>query len=320
MGKIKEIARDISLFYGVVFVSKFAKILAGITVVSLYLGIFTVVSRFQENESAATVAKTTFLWFLAFLFLAIFIIVIIGASKLLAENKILRTMKARMESPHYLQELDAKFFGLSRIIHKNDCELRNGGYLIHSCQTQLRATADNIDSIEHFASNPHIVSEEKIGIDAGKVRAEGVELIPEVIQQKSDSLFWKMRFIPSLKKGQKVEYYYTTTGSKESFAMDFEEMKKRGLNREFMSMRISYPTEHFIYKLTFPEKFRPDSYGYEVWLGEGKVLHKNEVARIGEEKFFQDFMEGNKLVLELKIKHPIHGLIYALVWIPPKKG
>jgi hypothetical protein len=99
--------------------------------------------------------------------------------------------------------------------------------------------------------------------------------------------------------------------------MNLEELKKRNMDYEFCSIRMSYPTKHFKYKLVFPKNFDPDNYDYDVWLGEGRVQHMDEYRRIHE--FWRVGRDENdKMFIELSIRYPIHGLIYALRWSPPK--
>ena len=101
--------------------------------------------------------------------------------------------------------------------------------------------------------------------------------------------------------------------------MTFEELKAKNMDFEFCAMRIIYPTAHFKYKLIFPKGFYPISYGFDVWLGQGRVRHVNEYIRLQQKKFWREGKQSDsKIFIELSVLYPLQGLIYALKWIPPK--
>jgi len=315
--------RDAYTIFKCAYPSDGSRILAVITVLSFYLAIFPVVSMFCPKDTPPWyIMLISFLWCGEAFLIVVSIISMRAASRLLEEkNKLLEEEKiqlAQTETPQFLQELDAKFFGISQRHIIVECALQAEGYSIRDCKHRVVAMHDGIDSIEHTLSNPHADPTGKIELNAKGSRMANVELIPEILKVKDRALLWRMRFLPSLKKGQTVDYFYNEVGIKGSFAMNFKEMELRELKREFMSLTISYPTQYLRYKLTFPEKYTPLSYGFEVWLGEGEVKHKPEMLRLEQEEFFKDDLNGNKLVLELKVKCPIHGLRYAIVWVPPK--
>ncbi|MFA5411118.1 MAG: hypothetical protein WC321_04560 [Candidatus Omnitrophota bacterium] len=316
MGKIKDIIQ----IHGYAIKPVWQRVIIIVVLTGLFFGIHQIVASLWQTATAIKILSISFIFWIVIIGIISYIMVIVGAIKIKEDNENLKKFKLNIETNHYLQELDAKFFGISRRIHHIECELMKEGYINGSCNTKLVAKADGIDSIEHFINNPHVDQGGKILLDAGKTRARNIEATPVIIKQEKDVLFWKMQFIPSLKNGQEVEYYYKTKGVPGSFVMNFEDMAVRDIKREFMAIRVSYPTEFFIYKLIFPEGFRPLSYNFEVWLGEGEVNHKFEMLRVEKERYFSDFFEGDRLVLCLKIRHPIHGLRYALTWIPPKRN
>ena len=54
-------------------------------------------------------------------------------------------------------------------------------------------------------------------------------------------------------------------------------------------------------------------------MGTGKVRHLDEYIRIHQNNFFKDEIKHDAVYIELDIMYPIHGLVYVLTWIPPKK-
>jgi len=222
------------------------------------------------------------------------------------------------EDHHYLQQLDAKFYGISRKLLYVETELFNEGYTTSKHRIELTSTTDKVYSIEHSSTLPHapLDGDRPIDLQVPDQLIDEVKLKPVILSLSKNKLFWQLNFLPCLPKGKKVHYNYSETSPRGSFAMTFEELKNRKMDYEYFSMRISYPTEHYKQKLIFPVKFDPTYYDYDVWLGEGKVQHPEEFHRlrnfwhVGREK-------DGRMYIEISIKHPIHGLIYALKWIPP---
>ncbi|MFZ2384978.1 MAG: hypothetical protein WBE75_02070 [Candidatus Omnitrophota bacterium] len=221
------------------------------------------------------------------------------------------------EDHHYLQELDAKFYGISRKILYLETELFDLGYAISKHSIDMCSTTDKIYSIEHSTSLPSIPEGGKqIDLQCPEQLIDGVRLRPTIISHKHNKLFWKLNFLPSLPSGKRIKYSYTERSPNGAFAMTKKELEARGLLWESFSMRISYPTEDYKHKLIFPAGFEPIEYDYDVWLGEGRVQHVEEIHRIRE--FWRVGRENDgRMYIEMSIKHPIHGLIYVLKWIPP---
>lgn len=223
-----------------------------------------------------------------------------------------------VEDHRYLESLDSKFYGLSRELLNVETELFSDGHLETKTSTELVATSDKIYSLEHNITLPHMPeSGSRIELTAEETEESKIKLKPVIIIQGNRRLFWKLNFLPCLPRGKSVKYSYAEKSPPDAFAMNLEELKRRNMDYEFCSIRMSYPTKHFKYKLIFPKDFDPDNYDYDVWLGEGRVQHMDEYRRIHE--FWRvGRNDYDKMFIELSIKYPVHGLIYALRWSPSK--
>ena len=268
---------------------------------------------FPDLNTKSKIIHATYIWIAIFVILTI--IAYMRAMTILAQKKDPPT-----EDHHYLQSLDAKFYGVSRKIVHVESQLLKEGRVESKHSIELVAKADKIYSVEHHMIMPHAPkgTSNLPQLDVETKENDKIKLKPVKITEGSHRLFWKLNFLPCLPKDKKVHYSYNEKSTEGSFAMSYEEMKKRDMEYEFCSMRIAYPTEHLKYKLTFPLDFDPTDYDYDVWLGEGRVQHMDEYRRV--HNFWRvGRNDDGKMFIELSIKHPIHGLIYALKWIPPRE-
>lgn len=220
------------------------------------------------------------------------------------------------ENHHYLQSLDAKFYGISRKLLFIETELFSEGYSISTHKVIISCVADTFYSIEHSTLLPHAPEEaQPVKIELIDQQYKNIKLKAIELERGKNRLFWQLNFLPCLAKGSTVHYCYKERAPDGSYAMNLEELKRRNMSFESHSMRISYPTEHYKHKIIFPKGFDPLNCDYDVWLGEGKVQHREEVHRI--KKYWHVGREkDDRMYMELSVKHPIHGLIYVLKWRP----
>jgi len=220
-----------------------------------------------------------------------------------------------------LCKIESNFIGLKRNLLEVDAEIDIKGVLRSKVTSSIFAVHNNISAIEHYKNAPHapIDGENNIVEEYGIDRSYGTRtynIDKEEIFTSPNISFWRFRFNPPLRKGNKVKYWYVDRTPSNSFAMNFEEMIKRDLTYEYYSITITYPTEHMIFKISFPKKFDLVNPFYDVWLGKGRVIHIKEYSRIGIEDLFSNTIEKEHNVISLKINNPIHGLVYVLKWIP----
>lgn len=319
LGKINQNANTANEFLHQCIQNTILRLAFIFSIPASFLGIIGLIRLFfPEIPLKTKLWVATEVW-LSIMLGAFLLITISGAKRLLSKNRELQENQEKLGTLHYLQTLDSKYFGLSRKLHIVKSFLQKDGSLKQRCETKLVATTERVDSIEHYSkTSPFSHGDKKIQLEANNTMHNNtIQLIPEIVKQEKDSLFWKYRFVPSLKINEAIKYGYTIESLPDSFAMNYSELEKRKLRKEFVTVRISYPTEHFIFSMTFPVGFNPQNTGYEVWLGEGQVIHRLEMARIEQSNYFSDGRDGQQLFIELKIKHPIHGLIYVLTWMPP---
>ncbi len=288
----------------------------------LYFGLY---SFLQEQKIEKHISVLLCIGAFIFLFLVFFAFQstrrIIEQKKRLKQLEILEKMES---TPEYLCTIGSNLFGLCREKQIINGFLGKDGSLETFEKTEIRATTDRIYSVESYITCPHIPKDttETMEILAKSLHYSkiGIELVPEIINQNETSIFWKIAFVPALRKNQTIEYEYSQKAPSKAFAMTKKELNKRKMDCEFTSVRISIPAKYFKFRLTFPKNFLPPDYDYAVWLGDGQVTHHEEYNRVRENKFWKDGMDAKGLLfMELEVQYPIHGLTYALTWVPPLK-
>lgn len=315
-GQLSDIFSEAHQLLSAAYSSVIPKIIIVITVLSG----FPILWSFMELFKVGRIYRLLFsIIGYAFIILAIFLFTTMRAYRLLAEKYSEVKDTSKYETHHYLAELDAKHFGLQRKVYTISSHLENDGSFLSKHSTKLLAYGDRIDKIEHHqAAYSMPPSEGVITIDAEEKYSDEIKIIPNMKRQTYNKCYWELSFIPALQQGKELKYSYEVKLLPGSFAMDHKTMIQRNLNFEYAATTISYPTEAFQRKVIFPKNFIPTNLGYDVWLGDAQVRHTKEYIRIEQEHFFRKGVDEDEcLYIELHIHHPIHGLKYVLLWVPP---
>jgi hypothetical protein len=203
-----------------------------------------------------------------------------------------------------------------------DCHLLPDGAFTIDSKIAMAALVDRVTEMEHYVYAPHAPDswDEVIELKAEDKDDKQVLIKAVPVEKKARVLYWLLRAIPEFTKGHRIVYSYKETLPADSFTMTESAMKERGLAWEYFAVRISWPTEHFCFRVTLPSGFVPASHEYDVWLGDrGKVTQSDEYNRLRKNQCWQAKRNAdrNELIFELDVKFPIHCLYYVIKWQPP---
>jgi hypothetical protein len=220
-----------------------------------------------------------------------------------------------------LSELAGKFFGIYKKIHVVNVLIHPDGSAESTQDLKLVAHARNVTQVEYHSSTPHVPDDVEgcMEISAEPRHESGVRISVEVLRADKRELFWSVNFFPALNPGQVVSYRYHQKVARGSYAVSVDEMKARGLEYEYYSRCVTYPTEKMRIRVAFDKGIEPQRITYDVWLGRGQVRHMPEYVRVETDNSFRTGVdEDEKAYGELEIFYPIQGLRYVLMWLPPR--
>jgi len=313
--------KKLRYLYGYAIKSVRLRITIFTSVIGSPFAIFTVIAGLFPNSNPFEKLCFTLYIFLIEVILFICFIYIRSTDILVVESK--ANKERALENHAYLQKLDSKFYGVSRLSYNVRGEIKEDGSNDSTNEITLKATTDRIYSVEHLVIIPHVPKEinEEISFCTTSSDDGKIVLKPVVVTHGKHRLFWKLNFLPVLPKDKVINYSFKNQAPKGSFAMTYEEMKERDIQYEYWAVRIAYPTENFNFRVVFPKDFDLIDYDYDVWLGEGRVQHIDEYFRIHSSKFWNTGREHDgRMFIELSnVITPIHGLIYVLKWSPGNK-
>jgi hypothetical protein len=310
--KIQSAINDIKNVISYAFEHSIARLLVSFAVIGGLPGLFYIL---EKNQSPHPILYGLAIYAVFMVLLAIYALVMAFHS---VSRKYIEISDDKYETLHYLAELDAKHYGLQRKLFQQIAQINEDGSCHTKYSTILLAFTDNITKMEFYQHTPSTNDGSGvIEVHAEQKESGEIKVVPNIVRQNHKSCYWELTFVPALKNGQELKYFFEVDLLPATFAMNYVAMKEKKLDFEYGSTTMSYPTEHFIRKMVFPKSFVPKDYGYDVWLGDAHVRHMNEYIRISQLKFFRTGRtEEGCFYIELHIQHPIHGLKYVLTWIP----
>jgi len=212
----------------------------------------------------------------------------------------------------YLCELGARHFG--RVYKSIEIEvyLSNEGALNKGQTFVLEAKGENVGSIDYISRTPEVPDKNADAchvIDAQAKDHGKIKIRPKEVKISATECIYKIYFIPGIKDGKNVKYFFEHKSPNGAFAMTDQELKKREMKFEYYAHEIRYPTEHLNLKLYFPQGFEPLNPNVDVWIGRGQDSHDNEKERV--RKYFNTDEEKGRYYCELAVPYPLQGLAYC---------
>jgi hypothetical protein len=220
----------------------------------------------------------------------------------------------------HLAEILGKFFGVQKKAYTIDCTVRADGSSSSTHDVELVAHANQITQIEYRSTTPSVPEgvTGRLEINAVARKDSGVDISAQVLRQDGRECYWSLNFAPALKPGQTIAYRFHQNTVPGAFSRSQEEMTGRGLECEFYSVLVTYPTDKLTVCVAFEKEISPLKMSYDVWLGNGRVRHMAEYAKIETQReFVSDRDQEDRIYGKLEIQYPIHGLRYVLTWLPP---
>ncbi len=228
-------------------------------------------------------------------------------------------MTDRFRSVRYLTYLLSEQYGFSRKTFSVEYDMQMDGSADVRCVEVLTATNAELPGIEHWTSTPsegnpsgnpyHVTVGQSPGPEAVKVTSKLVLATPT-------KLYYQILFSPPLKPGSTVEYTSTIRDPVGTFVATPQDLHKRGLPFDYVSCKISYPTQRLDIVVRFPEEMSVEGVEYDVWLGDARLRLRKEYSRLERTNALSLEWENKRLIARFAIDYPVIDLRYAIHWIP----
>jgi hypothetical protein len=226
--------------------------------------------------------------------------------------------RERYRTVKYLTSLLGEQYGFCRTLYQVNYDVRADGSAVITYEENLRILNADLPGIEHHTSIPsepeRIVGQFRI---TAQSKGTEVEISPKLILTTPTRLFYQLLFTPPLKPGANIRYAYRVDCPQGTFLDSEQALYQRSLPFDYISSKISYPTERFEISVSFPETWRIERMRSDVWMGDARLELRKEAQRVAEE--LEAEKNQNALFLRLRIAYPILGLKYVISWIPSKK-
>lgn len=132
-----------------------------------------------------------------------------------------------------------------------------------------------------------------------------------------------IEFIPHLSIHGEAEFEVIVHYQRPIFGMNLDELIQfrreqpcpiAGLEREYISHTVTIPLEYLELAVKFPEGFQFSNPQCAVFRDPQGTPHPLQAEK------FEDGFKRDKDSLNANLKYPNLGLIYALLWQPPRTG
>jgi len=227
--------------------------------------------------------------------------------------------RERFRTVKYLTRLLGEQYGFCRTIYRVNYEIQSDGSAAVTYDETLHVINSDLQGIEHHTSIPsepeRLVGEFRI---TAQVKGKDVEVSPKLILATPTRLFYQLLFSPPLKAGMDLEYGYKVECPAGTFLDSEKALYQRGLPFDYISSKVSYPTEQFEICVSFPENWRIERTRPDVWMGDARLELPREAQRLGEKQLEAGKIQ-NRCFLRLKVAYPVLGLKYVISWIPSQK-
>ncbi len=222
----------------------------------------------------------------------------------------------------YLTRLLGQQYGFVRSVYEITYEIQADGSANINYRERFKVINGELSGVEHYttiATSPTDMKERfKVDAAVGQAKGQEIEILPKLILNAPNHLYYQLLFSPPLKRGLELEYTYKVQCPPKTFVRSSEELSERSLPFDYVSIEVAYPTEALVLKLIFFDN--PVEIEYDVWMGDARLRLKKEFRRLDEigAKTIERGSDQH-LFAQLKVEYPVLGLQYALTWKPTSK-
>jgi hypothetical protein len=226
----------------------------------------------------------------------------------------------RFRSVRYLTKLLGEQYGFIRMLFSATYEVQHDGSANISFQEEIIATNADLVGIEHYSAipgEPGNVTGQRSAVTVEQIGENtGIEIKPKLILATAHKLYYQLLFNPALKPGQSLAYSCTARNPINTFCSTIAELKDRNLPFDYVSFKISYPTEKLDVTMVFPEGSAFERIEYDVWMGDARLRLRKEYGRLEKKGALETGRRDGRLFARLIVDYPIIDLKYAIVWVP----
>ena len=243
-------------------------------------------------------------------------------------TRFLFSLRTHLESSYQIAKVSAPVL-LRHYVHVKE-EVRSKDISIMRCDILMESLIDQLEATHHsneledltpgLSVRPQQFDFVCKEIPSGK-RAE-----PVVIQNTDLKYLWRLNFIPSLNKGDKVKYAFklvhpntrphTHEEAMERVAAGTYEYKDPRC--EACEWKISYPTAEFFFEIDFPEGYEIIDPFVDVRMGTADLKADHEVQRIKDGQMFSAEKIIDRWTLSLRVPKPLQNHTYYIYYTAPR--
>jgi len=220
----------------------------------------------------------------------------------------------------YLCQLLGEQYGFVRTKYHVGYEIGEDGSATVKTMEALRSINAPIQGVEHYTavltSLEDTLGKFRVSLSERYSGTSNIKVLPKLILSTPNRLYFQLLFEPSIMVGKELEYVYEVNNPPSTFVRSQEELVKRGLPYDYISMKIAYPTEEFAMKITFPLGLDIDQVSFDVWMGDARLRLDKEYQRLKNGAALIVRRQGQNQIAELVVKYPILDLKYAVTWRP----
>lgn len=219
----------------------------------------------------------------------------------------------------YLCRLLGEQYGFVRTKYHTGYVIAEDGSATVTTLEAVKAINAELPGIEHYTA---VITDPEHSLGSFQVKVTGdsdqkdTRIIPKSILSTPNRLYYQLLFDPPVQPTNELEYIYTVMNPPRTFASSEEELLKRTLPYDYVSMKIAYPTQIFVMKITFPQEWLIEHLSFDVWMGDARLRLAKEYVRLKEEGALVLKYQNNTRVAELTVNYPILDLKYVITWHP----
>jgi predicted MPP superfamily phosphohydrolase len=210
----------------------------------------------------------------------------------------------------------AEAIGYKRLKLISTTKINYDGSCLDSTRVRIKAMVDRLKRVHIVMMPEHPVTSE---IEFQVHYKDCENLIPSLRPDAQGNYF--IEFEPYLSIHREAEFEVIVHYKEPVFRMNLDELiefRKQhpypiaGLDQEAVSHTVTIPLEYLELTVEFPEGFQFSNAQCAVFRDQLGIPHALETER------FESGFKKEKGTLSVSLKDPVLGLIYALLWKPPK--
>jgi len=244
--------------------------------------------------------------------------------------RFLFNLRAHLETLYRFDRLNIPAL-IRHYVHVKE-EIRSKDLLVRRCEVLMECIADELEATYHFTEledrTPGLTIRPKHFDFVCKEMPAGMKVKPERVQETDSKFMWKLNFVPSLKKGERVKYAFKATHSN-TRPFTYEELTERIARGtynhkepicEACQWMITFPTADFRFDVEFPENYELSDYRADVKMGVADLRADAEVQRIKSGNMFSAEKIIDKWSMGLQVIKPLQDHTYYIYYVPPPQN